>query len=132
MAEADVHFEILHAAERMHREGEILQTFREDLAEWMSDVLAMPGITSENFFESIENGGVLCRLAQSLHNSEVEWCTQRTTSEKAASMKLLKKPACNLKAAPGSFFAYETTSSDLNPFNTARCVIYIHKELLCE
>eukprot|EP00041_Stephanoeca_diplocostata_P009568 m.148136 g.148136 ORF g.148136 m.148136 type:complete len:777 (-) comp17792_c0_seq7:213-2543(-) len=113
MAEADVHFEILHAAERMHREGEILQTFREDLAEWMSDVLAMPGITSENFFESIENGGVLCRLAQSLHNSEVEWCTQRTTSEKAASMKLLKKPACNLKAAPGSFFARDNLAGFL-------------------
>ncbi|XP_033216082.1 growth arrest-specific protein 2-like isoform X2 [Belonocnema kinseyi] len=56
---ADFYYERLHSAQSRQ-----LIPLQEDLADWINKTINVDHITGENFFESLENGSMVCRLAR--------------------------------------------------------------------
>ena len=91
-------------AELVAKEKEALDAIKEDICDWLSDVLEL-NITRESFLDVLDTGIAVCRLATLVQN------TAQVSGDKVDFQVPMKALSCNSKAEAGTFFARDNTSN---------------------
>uniref|UniRef100_A0ABD2W7Q4 GAR domain-containing protein n=1 Tax=Trichogramma kaykai TaxID=54128 RepID=A0ABD2W7Q4_9HYME len=78
-----------------------LVPLQEDLADWINKMLNIDQLTVDNFFETLDNGALLCRLARHIQGKAQE----AVESGRASAPIPTIRPRCWEQAARGSFFS---------------------------
>ena len=91
-------------AELAAREKEALDAIKEDVSNWLSDVLEL-NISQESFMDVLDTGIAVCRLATLVQNAAKEH------GDKIGIQVPMKALSCNSKAEAGTFFARDNTSN---------------------
>ncbi|XP_001633256.2 GAS2-like protein pickled eggs [Nematostella vectensis] len=91
---------------RIERFGEDLNPLKEDLAEWLSRVLEVE-VQADNFMDYLDNGVLLCKLAQLIQKAATEWIKL----DKAMSVTLPSLGSrFHQNAKSGTFFARDNAA----------------------
>lgn len=93
---ADFYHERLHSAQSRQ-----LIPLQEDLADWINKTISVDHVTGENFFDSLDNGAVVCRLARVIQ----EKARSAIDSGRAKGPVPVIKGRCWENAARRSFFS---------------------------
>lgn len=96
----------------LERKQKSLIPLIEDVAEWLATYLQIP-IKSDNFLDLLDNGVILCKLAENLQkhsydyvNGNIPYCEHSDIKENLKCLPPFNYK-CHTSAAQGSFFARE-------------------------